>query len=92
MPEFDEPKSISDEDGMVNKLRQAGAVFIGITNMHQLGIGLTGINPSKYVRSIVFRSACPALKGFVAKHCVYLCWMISLLTNFSGVSLTTRFS
>ena len=50
MPEFDEPKGISDEDGMVNKLRQGGAVFIGITNMHQLGIGLTGINPSKYVR------------------------------------------
>ena len=70
MPEFDEPKGITDEDGMVNKLRRGGAVFIGITNMHQLGVGLTGINPSKYVRSIVFESTRPALRGFLARHCV----------------------
>ena len=32
---------------MVRKLREAGAVFIGIANMHQLGVNIYGINPSK---------------------------------------------
>ena len=82
MPEFDEPKGISDEDGMVNKLRQGGAVFIGITNMHQLGVGLTGINPSKYVGSIVFGSTCPALRGFIAKHCLKFLLEVQLFHRF----------
>jgi len=40
-------KELTDEGWMVRKLRQGGAVFIGMSNMHQLGIGVTGINQSK---------------------------------------------
>lgn len=39
-------KSIEEEGYMVRKLRNGGAVFIGVANMHQLGVGITGINPS----------------------------------------------
>jgi len=41
---YDQPS----EGGLVKKLRAGGAVFIGITNMHQCGIGAFGINPSKH--------------------------------------------
>lgn len=32
---------------MVRRLREGGAMFIGMSNMHQIGIGVTGINQSK---------------------------------------------
>jgi Asp-tRNA(Asn)/Glu-tRNA(Gln) amidotransferase A subunit family amidase len=32
---------------VVRKLKEAGAVIIGISNMHELGIGTTGCNPNK---------------------------------------------
>ena len=35
-----------EEGWMVNKLRKGGALFIGVSNMHQMGIGITGINAS----------------------------------------------
>lgn len=41
-------KKLSEEGTMVRRLREGGAIFIGIANMHQLGVGITGINPSKY--------------------------------------------
>jgi len=32
---------------IVKKLRDGGAIIIGITNMHELGIGTTGSNPNR---------------------------------------------
>ena len=32
---------------IVKKLRDGGAIIIGITNMHELGIGTTGNNPNR---------------------------------------------
>ena len=32
---------------IVKKLRDGGAIVIGITNMHELGIGTTGNNPNR---------------------------------------------
>lgn len=46
--DLEKPKSLSDEGWMVRKLREGGAVFLGICNMHQLGVNVYGINPSKY--------------------------------------------
>nr|XP_047128350.1 fatty acid amide hydrolase-like isoform X3 [Hydra vulgaris] len=48
LQEFSVVKSLQDEGWMVSKLREGGAIFIGMANMHQLGIGTTGINPSVY--------------------------------------------
>ncbi|XP_066469738.1 uncharacterized protein [Tiliqua scincoides] len=37
------------EDATVTrKLREAGAMIIGVSNMHELGIGTTGCNPNRY--------------------------------------------
>jgi len=33
--------------GIVKKLRDGGAIIIGLTNMHELGIGTTGNNPNR---------------------------------------------
>ncbi|KAJ7316116.1 hypothetical protein JRQ81_002278 [Phrynocephalus forsythii] len=33
---------------VTKKLREAGAVIIGVSNMHELGIGTTGCNPNRY--------------------------------------------
>ncbi|XP_028411600.1 fatty acid amide hydrolase-like isoform X2 [Dendronephthya gigantea] len=33
---------------LVAKLRSLGAVIIGMTNMHELGLGTTGVNPNSY--------------------------------------------
>ena len=38
----DKPK---EDAFVVNKLREAGALLIGKTNMHEIGIGVTGVNP-----------------------------------------------
>ena len=44
-------EEVEEEDcNMVAKIRQLGAVIIGITNMHELGMGTTGINPNRYER------------------------------------------
>ena len=32
---------------LVSKLRNLGAVIIGMTNMHELGLGTTGVNPNR---------------------------------------------
>ena len=32
---------------IVKKLRDGGAIIIGISNMHELGIGTTGNNPNR---------------------------------------------
>lgn len=32
---------------IVKKLRAGGAVIIGVSNMHELGIGTTGNNPNR---------------------------------------------
>ena len=39
---------------MVNKLRKGGAVIIGIANMHQLGMGTTGCNGSRYEIKLLY--------------------------------------
>ena len=36
------------EATVMKKLRKGGAVIIGIANMHQLGMGTTGCNGSRY--------------------------------------------
>ncbi|NXJ81232.1 FAAH hydrolase, partial [Trogon melanurus] len=39
------------EDATVaKKLREAGAIIIGVSNMHELGTGTTGCNPNRYHR------------------------------------------
>ena len=41
-------KEVSTSDAtLVDKLRSAGAIIIGITNMHELGIGTLGNNPNR---------------------------------------------
>lgn len=41
-------KTPSAEDAhIVKKLRDGGAIIIGIANMHELGIGTTGNNPNR---------------------------------------------
>lgn len=37
----------TEDANIVKKLRDGGAVIIGITNMHELGIGTTGNNPNR---------------------------------------------
>ena len=36
------------ESTVVKKLRKGGALIIGVANMHQLGMGTTGCNGSRY--------------------------------------------
>ncbi|XP_074856643.1 uncharacterized protein LOC142016206 [Carettochelys insculpta] len=37
------------EDATVTrKMREAGAIIIGVSNMHELGIGVTGCNPNRF--------------------------------------------
>lgn len=39
-------QTIAEDDAfMVAKLRAAGAIIVGKTNMHEIGIGVTGLNP-----------------------------------------------
>jgi len=45
---FDEIKTLADEGGMIKRLREGGAILIGVTNLHQCGISVFGINPSRY--------------------------------------------
>lgn len=33
---------------ITKKLREAGAIILGVTNMHELGIGTTGCNPNRF--------------------------------------------
>ncbi len=41
-------QEVEEEDcNMVTKLRELGAVIIGMTNMHELGLGTTGVNPNR---------------------------------------------
>ncbi|XP_020588948.1 fatty acid amide hydrolase-like [Phalaenopsis equestris] len=35
----------TEDAACVKKLRSCGAIFVGKTNMHELGVGLSGINP-----------------------------------------------
>lgn len=38
-------KPVSQDSTVVARLREAGALLVGKTNMHELGIGVTGVNP-----------------------------------------------
>jgi Asp-tRNA(Asn)/Glu-tRNA(Gln) amidotransferase A subunit family amidase len=35
------------DSNLVAKLRGLGAIIIGVTNMHELGLGTTGVNPNR---------------------------------------------
>lgn len=35
------------DSNLVKKLRNLGAIIIGVTNMHEIGMGTTGINPNR---------------------------------------------
>ena len=50
------------ESPVVNKLRKGGAVIIGIANMHQLGMGPTGCNGSRYE----FKTLVESLKSWLS--------------------------
>ncbi|XP_063150647.1 uncharacterized protein LOC134491068 [Candoia aspera] len=41
-------KPETEDATVTKKLREAGAIIIGISNMHELGIGTTGCNPNRY--------------------------------------------
>jgi len=36
-----------EDSSIVKKLKDLGAVILGVTNMHEIGLGTTGINPNK---------------------------------------------
>uniref|UniRef100_A0A7M4E769 Fatty acid amide hydrolase-like n=2 Tax=Crocodylus porosus TaxID=8502 RepID=A0A7M4E769_CROPO len=38
----------TEDATLTRKLREAGAVIIGVSNMHELGTGTTGCNPSRF--------------------------------------------
>lgn len=38
---------VTEDAAIVKKLRDGGAVIIGLSNMHELGIGVTGNNPNR---------------------------------------------
>ena len=41
-------EEVEQEDcHLVAKIRRLGAVILGMTNMHELGFGTTGINPNR---------------------------------------------
>ena len=42
---------------IVKKLRDGGAIIIGLSNMHELGVGTTGNNPNRlpFFRAGVYR-------------------------------------
>ncbi|KAJ6658303.1 hypothetical protein lerEdw1_020575 [Lerista edwardsae] len=41
-------KPEAEDATVTRKLREAGAMIIGVSNMHELGIGTTGCNPSRH--------------------------------------------
>ncbi|XP_042305510.1 fatty acid amide hydrolase-like [Sceloporus undulatus] len=41
-------KPETEDATVTRKLREAGAIIIGASNMHELGIGTTGCNPNRY--------------------------------------------
>ncbi|XP_054858832.1 uncharacterized protein LOC129345635 [Eublepharis macularius] len=41
-------ESETEDATVTRKLREAGAVIIGVSNMHELGTGTTGCNPNRY--------------------------------------------
>ena len=52
-------KTPSTEDAhIVKKLRDGGAIIIGIANMHELGIGTTGNNPNRWQSWTPHHSMC----------------------------------
>ena len=52
-------KTPSTEDAhIVKKLRDGGAIIIGIANMHELGIGTTGNNPNRWQSWTPYHSMC----------------------------------
>ena len=48
-------EEVEEEDcNLIAKLRDLGAIIIGVTNMHELGLGTTGINPNRYKLLLLF--------------------------------------
>ncbi|XP_015284477.1 PREDICTED: fatty acid amide hydrolase-like [Gekko japonicus] len=41
-------KPEAEDATVTRKLREAGAIIIGVSNMHELGTGTTGCNPNRY--------------------------------------------
>ncbi|NXN07459.1 FAAH hydrolase, partial [Indicator maculatus] len=41
-------KPETEDATVAKKLREAGAIIIGVSNMHELGTGTTGCNPNRY--------------------------------------------
>lgn len=35
------------DSNLITRLKELGAVIIGVTNMHELGMGTTGVNPNR---------------------------------------------
>lgn len=42
---FLNPEVVETDAFVVRRLREAGAIILGKTNMHEIGIGITGLNP-----------------------------------------------
>lgn len=42
---MDEIRTVNEDGVAVSKLRSCGVIFVGKTNMHELGMGDTGLNP-----------------------------------------------
>lgn len=40
-------KPETEDATVAKKLREAGAIIIGVSNMHELGTGTTGCNPNR---------------------------------------------
>ena len=43
-----EGKVAQADSVVVERLRKQGMIILGQVNMHQMGVGVTGVNPSKY--------------------------------------------
>jgi Asp-tRNA(Asn)/Glu-tRNA(Gln) amidotransferase A subunit family amidase len=51
---------------VVKKLRDGGAMIIGMTNMHEIGIGVTGNNPNRYTQ----RPCYTPVPGLIPGHSI----------------------
>lgn len=55
-----EVREVKEDAICVSRLRKCGVIFVGKTNMHELGMGTTGSNPHHgYVECEVFSGCSP---------------------------------